>query len=70
MIIDAVPNVLLVVNSSWKLEGLARMRALREARGLPGAIHSVTPDYVPDLNGNDFDIFEMIALLAVKRNEV
>ena len=70
MIIDAVPDVLLVVNSSWKLEGLDRMKALWKARGLPGVIHSVTPDYVPDLLCIDLDVYENIALLAGKGNEV
>lgn len=70
MILDAVPDVLLVINSSWKLEGLDRMRALWEARGLPGTIHSVTPDYAPDLMTVDLQVPDNLALLAGKGNEV
>lgn len=70
MILDAVPGVLLVINSSWKLEGLNTMRAMWKARELPGSIHSVTPDYVPDLVNIDLDNYENIALLAGKGNEV
>lgn len=70
MILDAVPNVLLVVNSSWKLEGLARMRDLWKARKLPGSIHGITPDYVPDLGNIDLEKYENIALLSGKGNEV
>ena len=70
MVLDAVPDVLLVINSSWELEGLSRMKALWKARELPGSIHSVTPDYVPDLLNIDLDNYENIALLAGKGNEV
>ena len=70
MVLDAVPGVLLVINSSWKLEGLNTMRAMWKARELPGSIHSVTPDYVPDLLDVDLDNYENIAVLAGKGNEV
>ena len=70
MILDAVPNVLLVINSSWKLEGLNLMKALWKARELPGSIHDITPDYVPDLLSIDLESYENIALLAGKGNEV
>ena len=70
MVLDAVPGIILVINSSWKLEGLNTMRAMWKARELPGSIHSVTPDYVPDLVNIDLDNYENIALLAGKGNEV
>lgn len=70
MVLDAVPGVLLVINSSWKLEGLNTMKAMWKARELPGSIHSVTPDYVPDLLNIDLDNYENIALLSGKGNEV
>ena len=69
MVLDAVPGVLLVINSSWKLEGLNTMKAMWKARELPGSIHSVTPDYVPDLLNIDLDNYENIALLSGKGNE-
>ena len=70
MILDAVPDVLLVISSSWKLEGLDRMNALWAARGLPGTIHGVTPDYVPDLLDINLNDPNNITMLAGKGNEV
>ncbi len=70
MLLEAVPDALLVINSSWKLEGLARMKELWKVRGLPGKIHSMTPDYVPDLRNIDLDNYDNIVLLAGKGNEV
>ena len=70
MVLDAVPDVLLIVNSSWKLDGLSRMKALWKARKLPGSIYGITPDYVPDLLNIDLEKYENIALLAGKGNEV
>ena len=70
MILDAVPNLLLVINSSWKLEGLKRMNDLWEKRSLPGKVYGVTPDYVPSLANIDLSNFDNIELLAGKGNEV
>ena len=70
MVLDAVPGVLLVINSSWKLEGLDRMKALWKDRNLPGKVHGCTPDYVPDLLNIDLDNYDNIAMLAGKGNEV
>lgn len=70
MVLDAVPGVLLVIISSWKLEGLARMRALWKTRNLPSTIHSVTPDYAPDLLNIDLENFDNFAMLAGKGNEI
>lgn len=69
-VLEAVPDALLVINSSWKLEGLDRMKELWKVRRLPGKIHSVTPDYVPDLQKIDLDSYDNITLLAGKGNEV
>lgn len=44
-IIDAVPDVRIVVSSSWKAEGLDQLRLMWIERGLPGNIHDVTPDF-------------------------
>lgn len=70
MVLEAVPDALLVINSSWKLEGLGRMTELWKVRGLPGIIYGVTPDYVPDLQNIDLENYDNIALLAGKGNEV
>lgn len=70
MVLDAVPDTLLVINSSWKLEGHGKMKELWQTRGLPGKIHGVTPDYVPDLLNIDLENYDNIAMLAGKGNEV
>ena len=36
----------IVVSSSWKFEGLERMRQLWQARRLPGRLLDITPDYL------------------------
>lgn len=69
-ILDAVPGVRIVINSSWKLEGLRTMRELWKTRNLPGKVYGVTPDYVPDLLNIDLDNYNNIAMLAGKGNEV
>lgn len=70
MVLDTIPDALVVINSSWKLEGFDRMKELWKARCLPGRIHSCTPDYVPDLMNIDLENYENITLLAGKGNEV
>lgn len=70
MVLDAVPDALLVINSSWKLEGFGKMKELWKKRGLPGRIHGITPDYVPDLLNIDLEDYDNIAMLAGKGNEV
>lgn len=70
MVLDTIPDALIVINSSWKLEGLTRMRALWKARNLPGRIHNCTPNYAPDLLNIDLENYDSIALLAGKGNEV
>ena len=49
-IVEAVPDVYIVINSTWKYDGLDTMRTMWKKRGLPGAIHSITPSYVPDFS--------------------
>ncbi len=55
MIIDAVPSALIVINSTWKFEGLDWMKTLWRKRGMPGAVHSVTPYYQFDFAQMDPD---------------
>lgn len=69
-ILDAVPDALLVINSSWKLEGIERMRQLWMARGLPGMIHSITPDNVPSHAQSKLDNYGDMLLVAGKGYEV
>lgn len=70
MILDTVPDAIIVINSSWKLEGMDAVNAMWKARHLPGKIHGATPDDVPDLTSIDLEDYDNIAMLASKGNEV
>ena len=56
-ILDAVPDALLVITSSWKdAYGPNMVRSLWKERGLPGKIHSMTRacmDFFPDLESGE-----------------
>lgn len=43
-ILESVPDAVIVVESSWKAEGLERMRRMWQSRGLPGTIRDITPN--------------------------
>lgn len=42
-ILDAVPDVRVAVESSWKANGLDELRLMWAERGLPGTLYDVTP---------------------------
>lgn len=42
-IADAVPDLIIVIESSWKAFGLNAMRRMWKARGLPGKVYDITP---------------------------
>lgn len=42
-ILDAVPDVRIVVESSWKVRGLDELRLMWAERELPGTLYDVTP---------------------------
>ena len=42
-IIDVVPDLKIVIESSWKAIGLNAMRQMWIARGLPGKVYDITP---------------------------
>lgn len=44
LILDTVPDVRIVVESSWKAQGLDELRLMWKERNLPGEIYDVTPD--------------------------
>lgn len=44
MIVDAIPELHIVIESSWKIEGIDALREMWEVRGLPGKIFDSTPD--------------------------
>lgn len=68
MVLDAVPDAILVISSSWKMDGLQRMRAMWHDRALPGKIHSITPD--PVLENVDLSNPDIISTLAGKGGEI
>jgi len=44
LILDAVPEVKIVVESSWKVNGLDELRLMWKERNLPGELYDATPD--------------------------
>lgn len=44
LILNLVPDVRIVVESSWKIDGLEHLRRMWKERNLPGEIYDVTPD--------------------------
>lgn len=55
IIIETIPTAAIVVNSTWKFEGLDWVKSLWKKRGLPGVVHSVTPCYVFDFSKMSLD---------------
>ena len=43
-ILHAVPDVKIVVESSWKVQGLDELRQMWKERNLPGELYDATPD--------------------------
>lgn len=70
-ILYAVPDVRIVIESSWKIEGLGQLRRMWERRGLPGRIHDVTPDVMSEelltLDLSDPDIMSKLEDLGKGR---
>ncbi len=54
-ILTAVPEAKVVITSSWKWEGLERMRRLWTERGMPGGLPDISPDVVPSFTEEDFE---------------
>ena len=44
-ILDSVPDVRIVVESSWKVNGLDELRLMWAERGLPGSLYDITPTF-------------------------
>ena len=44
LILNAVPEVKIVVESSWKVNGLDELRLMWKERNLPGQLYDATPD--------------------------
>ena len=67
-ILDAVPDVRVVVSSSWKLYGLDQMRLMWRERSLPGKLFDVTPD-LPDDDLLAIDLSDITNLLRLESIE-
>lgn len=65
-------GAVIVICSSWKLEGVDRMMALWRIRKMPGVLAGCTPDYIPgmDILNLDLENPDALAQLAGKGNEV
>lgn len=70
IVLDAVPDALLVISSSWKMDGRRRIHNMWRNRSLPGAIHSFTPDFVYDYENVDLSTPESIAAICGKGGEI
>lgn len=57
-ILAAVPEAKVVITSSWKWEGLGKMRRLWSERNLPGGLPDITPEVAPMLTEEDFERIE------------
>lgn len=54
-IIAAVPDIGIVITSSWKWEGEEKMKRLWQKRNLPGKLLGVAPNYIPNFDDSSFD---------------
>lgn len=44
-ILDAMPDVRIVIESGWKVNGLDELRLMWAERGLPGILYDITPTF-------------------------
>ena len=54
-IMEAVPGAKVVITSSWKWEGLEKMKRRRKKRRLPGVLLDIAPDFVPNCDDEAFE---------------
>ena len=69
-ILDAVLDAPVVISSSWKMEGLSRMKDMWQFRKMPGSVHDITPDYLPQDWHIDLDTVDDFSILVGRGNEV
>ena len=69
-IIESVPDAAIVISSSWKLEGLQRMRDMWRYRNLPGSVYDITPDYMSPEWNVDLELTDDYSILVGRGNEV
>ena len=55
LILSAVPGAKIIITSSWKWEGLEKMKRLWAKRGLPGTLLDIAPDFIPNFEDEDFE---------------
>ena len=54
-IMEAVPGAKVIITSSWKWEGLEKMKRLWTKRRLPGVLLDIAPDFVPNFDDEAFE---------------
>ena len=54
-IMEAVPGAKVIITSSWKWEGLEKMKRLWTKRKLPGVLLDIAPDFVPNFDDEAFE---------------
>lgn len=69
-ILESIPDAIIVISSSWKLEGLQRMRDMWRFRNLPGSVYDVTPDYMSPEWQIDPELADDYSILVGRGNEV
>lgn len=69
-ILEAVPDARIVIESSWKFEGLQRMKHMWKDRNLPRNIFDITPDYFSGSLNVDLESFDDFRMLVGKGNEI
>lgn len=69
-ILHEVPDAKIVIESSWKLEGLQWIKDMWVSRELPGSIYDITPDYLYAPVNVNLETFDDFRMLVGKGNEI
>ena len=69
-IVESAPDAAIVISSSWKLEGLQKMRDMWRFRNLPGNVYDITPDYLSPEWQIDLELTDDYSILVGRGNEV
>ncbi len=69
-ILDTVPDAKIVIESSWKFEGLQWIKDMWTSRELPGSIYDITPDYLYEPANINLETFDDFRMLVGKGNEI
>lgn len=69
-ILHEVPDAKIVIESSWKLEGLQWIKDMWVSRELPGSIYDITPDYLYGPVNINLETIDDFRMLVGKGNEI